>query len=310
MTASLAPIVAPFATFITVVLLSLSLFSPRTNEAKEKLKAYGYRAADDIDRLSRPFSERVAFPLLERLGRMLGSAAPVKMQERMRTALEQAGDPISMNTLLALRGVLALAAPAVYLALTATAQRRLGAPQLLFAVVLGLIGGYLPKIWLNHKVSARQRHIQRALPDALDLIVVSMEAGLALDGAIAKVVEKTKGPLKDELQRMLREIQLGKPRRDAFRQLGQRTNVAELIALVNSVVQADQMGVSMAQVMRTQADEARLKRRQRAEEKAHQAAVKMLVPLVLFILPSVMIVTVGPAALAIFKQFSSGGLFK
>lgn len=310
MTVALAPIVAPFATFLTVVLLLLSLFSPKKNEAKEKLKPYGYRQADDVDQLSRSFSERVAFPVLERLGGMLGSAAPQKMQQRMAEMLEHAGDPVSVHTMLALRSVGALALPLGYLALTLPSQHSLEAKKVLIALVLFALGGYLPKQWLKSKVRTRQRLIQRALPDALDLIVVSMEAGLALDGAIAKVVEKTRGPLKDELKRMLQEIQLGKPRRDAFRQLGQRTGVPELTALVNSVVQADQMGVSMAQVMRTQADEARLKRRQHAEEKAHQAAVKMLVPLVLFILPSVMIVTVGPAALSIFKQFSSGGIFR
>ncbi|MDE3076036.1 MAG: type II secretion system F family protein, partial [Chloroflexota bacterium] len=145
-----------------------------------------------------------------------------------------------------------------------------------------------------------------ALPDALDLIVVSMEAGLAFDGALAKVVEKTKGPLTEEFLKTLYEIQLGKQRREALRQLGARTGVKDLITFVNAVVQADQMGVSMAQVMRTQADEARLKRRQRAEERAHQAAVKMLFPLVLFILPSVLVVTVGPAALTIYTQFTHG----
>src|SRR5579862_5585376 len=209
MATSLAPIVAPFATFVTVVLLFLSLFAPKKNEAKEKLKAYGYKAGEDVDRLSRPFSERVAFPILERLGRVLGAMAPGNMQERMREALEHAGDPISLNALLALRGVLAIAALLVYLVVTVPAHHSLAATQLLFAVVLVLVGGYLPKLWLSHKVSSRQRQIQRALPDALDLIVVSMEAGLALDGAIAKVVEKTRGPLKDELQRMLQEIQLG-----------------------------------------------------------------------------------------------------
>jgi tight adherence protein C len=306
MSMSLAPYVAPFASFVTVTLLVLSLFPVKKNAVRDKLKAYGYQSPQEVDELSRPFSERVTFPLLEKLGRLIGSAAPKRMQERMREALEHAGDPVSMNTLLAVRGVAALALPVAYLALVLPMQRSLGPSQLALAVVLGLMGGYLPKQWLAYKARTRQRLIQRALPDALDLIVVSMEAGLALDGAIAKVVEKTRGPLRDEFQRMLREIQLGKPRRDALRQLGVRTGVGELIALVNSIVQADQMGVSMAQVMRTQADEARLKRRQRAEEKAHQAAVKMLFPLVLFILPSVMIVTVGPAALSIYKQFSAG----
>src|SRR5207248_6193609 len=127
------------------------------------------------------------------------------------------------------------------------------ASQLFMAAILGYGGFFLARKWLTGKAESRRKAIERALPDALDLIVVSMEAGLALDGAIAKVVEKAKGPFKEEFQRMLYEIQLGKPRRDALRQLAQRCKVKDLITVVNAVVQADQMGVSMAQVMRTQA---------------------------------------------------------
>jgi tight adherence protein C len=300
-------IVAPAASFIAVVLLVLSLFSPKKNDIKDKLAPYAYRAAQDPDSLSRPFSERVLFPLLERIGRLAGSTAPKQMRERFQQALDQAGNPISIHSYLALRGIGMIGLPILYLALFAL-RGGLGIPQVVVAAFLAYAGSYLPKRWVNGRGEGRRKAMERALPDALDLIVVSMEAGLALDGAIAKVVEKTRGPLKEELQKMLQEIQLGKPRRDAMRQLGQRTKVKDLMTLVNAVVQADQMGVSMAQVMRTQADEARLKRRQRAEERAHQAAVKMLFPLVFFILPAVMIVTTGPAALTIYRQMS-GGLF-
>jgi tight adherence protein C len=309
MTASLSPVlVAPVATFITVMLLVLSLATPRRNEARDKLRPYAYRNAQDPDSLGRPFTERVLFPVLERFGRFAGAAAPREMQERIKQALAEAGDPLSVNSYLAVRTIGTIGLPALYALLLLSAHTRFATSNLLVLIFLVVAGNYTPKRWLTSKANTRRKEIEHALPDALDLIVVSMEAGLALDGAIAKVVEKSKGALKDEFQRMLHEIQLGMPRREAMRQLGTRTKVKDMITLINSVVQADQMGVSMAQVMRTQADEARLKRRQRAEEKAHQAAVKMLFPLVLFILPSVMIVAVGPAALAIFHQFSSGGL--
>jgi len=298
-------LVAPVASFIVVALLVLSLFSPKKNEIKDKLAPYSYKAAQDPDNLNRPFSERIVFPMLERIGRLAGSTAPKQMQERFQQALDEAGNPISINTYLALRGIGMFGLPVCYLALFAV-RGGLGLPQIVVAALLAYAGSYLPKRWVSSKAEARRKAIERSLPDALDLIVVSMEAGLALDGAIAKVVEKTRGPLKDELKRTLQEIQLGKPRRDALRQLGQRTKVKDLLTLVNAVVQADQMGVSMAQVMRTQADEARLKRRQRAEERAHQAAVKMLFPLVFFILPAVMIVTTGPAALTIYHEMAAG----
>lgn len=303
---SYAPLVAPFASFLTVTLLILSLFKPRNTDVQDKLKPYAYRAAQDPDNLDRSFSERVVFPLLERLGRLAGSAAPKQMQERLSGDLQTAGNPVSVNVYVAVRSAAIVGLPLLYLLFVGGVQHTFGARQLVVAGVLFCVGVYLPKRWLADKIKTRQKAIERALPDALDLIVVSMEAGLALDGAIAKVAEKTRGPFKEELHKTLQEIALGKPRRDALRQLGLRTGVKDLIALINSIVQADQMGVSMAQVMRTQADEARLKRRQRAEEKAHQAAVKMLFPLVLFILPSVMVVTVGPAALAIFHSLSGG----
>jgi tight adherence protein C len=213
---------------------------------------------------------------------------------------------MSVNGYMAVRGLGMLGLPLLYLILSGSLHAGFGPIQLALVLVLGYLGAYLPKFWVSNRADKRRKAIERAVPDALDLIVVSMEAGLALDGAVAKVVEKTTGPLKEEFRQMLHEIQLGKSRREAFKELGSRTNVKDLITLVNAIVQADQMGVSMSQVMRTQADESRLKRRQRAEEKAHQAAVKMLFPLVLFILPSVMIVTVGPAALQIYRQFSAG----
>ncbi|MBV8084815.1 MAG: type II secretion system F family protein, partial [Chloroflexi bacterium] len=231
---------------------------------------------------------------------------PKQMQQRMEEALNKAGNPVSMNTYLALRGLGMFGLPLLYVLFALSLHASFGIVQIGMLLLFGYIGGFIPKRWVSAAAEKRQKAIERALPDALDLIVVSMEAGLALDGAIAKVVEKTTGPLKQEFQKTLHEIQLGKPRRDALRQLGHRTKVKQLIALVNAIVQADQMGVAMAQVMRTQADEARIKRRQRAEEKAHQAAVKMLFPLVLFILPCVMVVTVGPAAIEIYRQFASG----
>jgi len=299
-------LVAPAATFVSVTLLVSSIFTPKRNEAKDKLKAYGYRAAEDADSLDRPFSERVVFPVLERIGRVAGSTAPKQMQKRFQEALDEAGNPVSINTYLAVRGIGMFGLPVLYLLMAVSVHAKFGFIQIAMLALLSYIGGYAPKRWVRATAEKRQKAIERALPDALDLIVVSMEAGLALDGAIAKVVEKTKGPLKEEFQKTLHEIQLGKPRREALRELGQRTKVKQLIALVNAIVQADQMGVAMAQVMRTQADEARIRRRQRAEEKAHQAAVKMLFPLVLFILPCVMVVTVGPAAIEIYHQFSSG----
>ena len=177
-----------------------------------------------------------------------------------------------------------------------------GMMNLLIVMVLAMLGWRGPKSWLKSKAEARRNKIERALPDALDLIVVSMEAGLSFDAGLAKVVEKTKGPLRDEFHRVLQEISLGKLRRESLRELGRRCRVPDLLSFVNAMVQADQMGLSIGQVLRAQADDARLKRRQRAEEKAMKAPVKMLFPLLMCIFPAMMVVLLGPAAYVLYNN--------
>jgi len=170
----------------------------------------------------------------------------------------------------------------------------------------GWFGGRLPINWLRRRAAARQGKIQRALPDTLDLITVSVEAGLGLDAALAKVVEKTRGPLRDEFGRVLQEVGLGKVRRIALRDMSARVDVGDLTSFMSAIVQADQMGLGVAEVLRAQADEVRLKRRQRAEETAMKAPVKMLFPLVCFIFPAMMTVLLGPAVYRIYESVISG----
>lgn len=297
-----ATIVAPLGSFIAATLLILGLLSPK-RRAKDQLQPYvGPTVAPN--RGGQTLARRAMMPLV----RFVAAKAPAGLQEGLRTRLDMAGNPMSSAAFLTwqLGGMLLL--PVAYALLVAHSGAALEGRELVLAMLLGCGGGYFPKYRLAKKIQTRQRVIQRALPDALDLITVSMEAGLALDGALAKVVEKTKGPLSDEFQKTLREIVLGAPRRQAIRRLGARTGVRDLGTLVNAIVQADEMGVSMADIMRTQAEDARIKRRQRAEEEAHKAPVKMLFPLIVFILPSAMFVTAGPAALVIYHQFHNGFL--
>lgn len=157
----------------------------------------------------------------------------------------------------------------------------------------------MPRMWLKGKVGARQKLVLRALPDALDLVTTCVEAGLGLDAALARVAEKSEGPFADELSRMLRDVAMGKLRREAMTELSERIGVEELTGFINSVIQAEQLGVGIAQVLRVQSDQMRMKRRQRAERSAHEAPIKMLFPLVLFIFPSFMIVILGPAVIRI-----------
>ncbi|HZN42785.1 MAG TPA: type II secretion system F family protein, partial [Actinomycetota bacterium] len=164
-------------------------------------------------------------------------------------------------------------------------------------------GFMAPDSLLNRRVEERQKEILRTLSDTLDLLTISVEAGLSLNAAIAQVVQNVPGVLSSEFARMLQEIQLGVPRADAFRNLAERTDVEELNAFALAMIQADVFGVSIASVLRTQAQQLRIKRRQRAEAKAQQTPVKIVFPLILCILPALFVVIVGPGAIRIFESF-------
>ncbi|HEY8691398.1 MAG TPA: type II secretion system F family protein [Chloroflexota bacterium] len=302
-------LLAPLVSFGAVALLVLTVLGRENHELGDRLGPYMTSRPEEQQRqLSQSFLRRVLMPTFLRAPNMAGVVLRGTSRGKLQLLLESAGSPLRLEVFLAIQIAGAATLPLGYLALTLSRGAGLEPIQLLLALALAGLGAYVPRIWLGRRQEARQKAIQRALPDALDLIVVSMEAGLALDAALAKVVEKTKGPLSQELQRMLREMQLGKPRREAMRELGLRTGVKDLIAVVNAIAQADQMGVSMTELMRTQAAEARTRRRQRAEEKAHQAAVKMIIPLITCILPSIFIVTGGQAGISIWRAFSHGGL--
>jgi tight adherence protein C len=157
---------------------------------------------------------------------------------------------------------------------------------------------------LKSAVRSRQRLVVKALPDALDMVTTCVEAGLGLDAALGRVADQMKGPLAAELSQTLREIAMGRLRREALSELGERTGVQELISFVNAVIQAEQLGVSVAQVLKVQSDQMRMRRRQRAEQLAHEAPVKMVFPLVLCIFPAFMLVILGPAVISISQQIA------
>jgi tight adherence protein C len=175
--------------------------------------------------------------------------------------------------------------------------------QLLVLAAVGGVGLMLPYIWLISSVRRRQAAITKSLPDAFDLVTTCVEAGLGLDASLARVAEKVHGPFADELSRTLREVTMGRMRREALQELAERTGVPDLLAFVNAVVQAEQMGTSISTVLRVQCDQMRMRRRQRAEETAHQAPVKMTFPLVLCILPTLFLIILGPAAITLYQTF-------
>ena len=176
-----------------------------------------------------------------------------------------------------------------------------------WALVLGIglaaLGYFLPNIILYQIAYNRSQEIQRGLPDALDLLTVSVEAGLGFDAALANVARNTDGPLAEEFFRVLQEMQLGSGRLDALRALSDRTDVRDLQSFINSMIQADAFGIPIANVLRVQAKEMRVKRSQRAEEAAQKVPVKILFPLVICILPALLVVIIGPGAIGIMQNF-------
>jgi tight adherence protein C len=176
---------------------------------------------------------------------------------------------------------------------------------MLLVVVFTLLGYFFPDLYLKSKIDSRQKQVRKAMPDALDLLTICVEAGLGFDAAMSKVNEKWDNELSMAFGRVIREIQLGKLRRDALRDMAERLGIAELTSFVAAVIQSEMLGVSMAKVLRIQSDQMRMKRRQRAEEEAHKAPIKMIIPLGIFVFPSLMIVLLTPAGLKLWRSLGS-----
>jgi tight adherence protein C len=257
--------------------------------------------------LQLPFSERTLRPLVGRLSRMggrLGSASSTNVAEKR---LAMAGNPgnLRVTDWMGVKILVGVATGAIMFLLFGLLVAGLVTGIGLGGLGLG-IGFLLPEFWLGNKIKARQKIILRMIPDTLDLLTISVRAGLGFDAALAKVVEKMPGPLTDEFRRALAEVRVGKARRDALRDMIPRTNVAPLSAFIGAIIQAELLGVSISKVLQIQSDQLRIERRQRAEELAAKAPIKMIFPLVGCIFPSLFIVILGPAMISIFQVLGSG----
>jgi tight adherence protein C len=256
--------------------------------------------------LQQPFYQRVIVPAIKSLLAVLGKYGPKQSAERLKVNLQMAGNPgnITPAMFVGMRVVLALALGGV---VTLVTFRSLPLPQALMYSAIGFLLGYmLPVMWLGRQIAQRKNNITKALPDALDLLCISVEAGLAFDLALQRVTQKWDDELAREFKRVLSDIRLGRSRREALKDLAQRTGVEDVQTFTAAIIQADQLGVSMSKILRLQADQMRVRRRQRAEEKAQQAPVKMLFPLVFLIFPALFVVILGPAVPRIMSAF--GGI--
>lgn len=260
--------------------------------------------------LSEDFSTRILVPFFNRIGRVAQKFTPQATLENAKHRLEMAGNPMQMNPafFLMLRFVFAfLFGGLIFLIFARTGSNWLQGLGL--AVLFMLIGFGFPNLWLSGRISARQKSVFRAMPDALDLLTISVEAGLGFDAAMAKVQEKWVNDLALEFGRVIQEIRLGKLRRDALRDMAERLGVAEMTSFVAAVIQSEQLGVSMAKVLRIQSDQMRVRRRQLAEEEAHKAPIKMVFPIALLIFPSILIILLGPAAMLLLSS-PLGGILR
>ncbi len=251
--------------------------------------------------LEAAFSERVLKPGAESIARAMSRVLPQSVLSDVQKNLVMAGNPVKFNTFLSFwLGIM------ITFLLLGLAILFNGGPSMqkfgMMAVMLG-VGFMGPRMWLKGKVKSKQQAVLKALPDSLDLITTCVEAGLGLDAALSRVAEKGEGPLSVELQHMLRDVAMGKLRREAMQELGDRIGVDELTNFINSIIQAEQLGVGIAQVLRVQSEQLRTQRRQRAERSAHEAPIKMLFPLVLFVFPAFLAVILGPAMIQIATSF-------
>jgi len=285
---------------VASLIMGLARRSPSLIEAR--MQDFRTRTANTVEGeadLNVPFSERVLLPSVEAMANAATSVLPARVLANIEKQLIRAGNPMSLNAYVVFWMISVFLISGLMLTAVVVVWGAVGIQQAAVVLMFAAVGWMAPGLWLKGRLGARQKLVLKTLPDALDLVTTCVEAGLGLDGALARVAEKSSGPLTVELTRMLREVAMGKLRREALTEMADRIGVEELTSFVNAIIQAEQLGVGIAQVLRVQSDQMRMRRRQRAEQTAHEAPIKMIFPLVLFIFPAFMLVILGPAAIRI-----------
>ncbi len=296
-----------------IVLVIIGLSNRReADPLSERLALYssGEEASANIEDIEMqvPFTQRVLLPIAQKLADFTTSFAPQQTLEKTQRLIVLAGSPKGLTPALfwVSRFVMMVVLAFLLLAVFSIANR----PALWR--ILGFFGGggfgfLMPWMLLRSKVKRRQDEIVKALPDALDLMSICVEAGLGFDQAMGKVYEKWDNKLSIAFGRVIKEISLGKSRRDALKNMADSMDVQDVTTFTGAIIQADQLGVSISKVLKVQSEQMRIKRRQRAQAKAQQAPVKMMIPMVLLIFPTIWIVLLGPAGVQLFRQFYGGG---
>lgn len=292
-------------------LVFVGLRNPEANTDRilqERLEEFNQKGVDvslEKIEMSQPFTERVIFPLARNFGQFAVKFTPQNALQNISRMLELAGSPstIDPQIFLAIQLVMAVFLSGLMFVLFTFGTIQLEMIFVFVIIVIAAAIGYgMPILLLQSRIGRRQKSIRRAMPDALDLLTICVEAGLGFDAAMQKVAEKWETDLSVAFARVIREIQLGKLRREALRDMADRIGLNEMTSFVAAVIQSESLGVSLAKVLRIQSDQMRMKRRQLAEEEAHKAPIKMLIPMALLIFPSLMIVLLAPAGLKLWHS--------
>ena len=287
--------------FAMVLIIGIAwLADERRLRVQERVEELHQRPRSPLaEELALPFHERVVKPVMGRFINAIGAMAPAEALENARQELERAGNPMGLNaqSFMTLRVFTAIAGVggAFWVFSNPALQPNMRLPLAGFVLVVGLLA---PHYMLQKSIQGRHNLIRKALPDVIDLLVVSVEAGAGLDGALAEVVQRKEGPLVDEFKRLLGEVRVGKTRRRAWQDMADRVGEDNLSALVASLAQAEQLGVSIAKALRTQSDSLRTRRSLQIKEVAAALPVKMLFPLIFFIFPSLFVILLGPGLLS------------
>ncbi len=313
--ATIAIIVIFAVVLLAVALIYVGQRMPKQDEdpLSQRLAEFSQRgeavSLDEIE-LSQPFTERVIYPILRQLGEAAAKNTPQNALQETTRKIELAGKagfidaPMFLASRFVAAGVLGVL---IYAIADFSIFDQTTARSFLYGIIAAALGFFFPQLWLSEQIKKRQLEIRKAMPDALDLLTICVEAGLGFDAAMSNVAQKWDNELSMAFARAIREIQLGKVRREALKTMSDRIDLAEMTSFVAAIIQSEQLGVSMAKVLRIQADQMRMRRRQYAEELAHQAPVKMLIPMIVFIFPSIFIVLMTPAVLRIMESNVFGG---
>ncbi len=288
--------VSVFLFVLAIGLLTVARKSLRSTVAS-RLSSYGTQKEEET---APSFSDRVLIPALRRIANMVKKVSPRGVVQSTSHKLELAGilEVVGINVYFIVKFLLPIGFLIIYILLMVFFDFSLMISLLLLIPVP--IAYFLPDMYLRSKISSRQDEIRRSLPNALDMLTITVEAGMGFDAALSRVASNIKGPLGEELSKMLKDMNVGIPRREAFRNLINRTNVQDLDSFISAVIQAEILGISIGKILRTQASELRNKRSNRAEEAGIKAPLKLIFPLITCLLLSLLLVILGPGIITVF----------